>query len=115
MQADTPKVGDKFWFRPYDRRYHISPQVATVTAVGRKWLTLDIGHGMRADKLTLSIDGGSYSSPGKLWPSQADYEAESARQSALYGLRRYLESHASQGLTLEQIQQANVIFGRETQ
>ena len=115
MQADTPKVGDKFWFQPYERRCYISPQVATIMGVGRKWLTLDIGHGMRADKLTLSIDGGGYSSPGKLWPSQADYEVERVRQAALHSLRRYMESHASRGLTLEQINQANTIFGRETQ
>ena len=113
MQADTPKVGDKFWFQPYERRCYISPQVATITGVGRKWLTLDIGHGMRADKATLIVDGGNYSPPGRLWPSQADYEAESARKDALYGLRRYMESHASHALTLEQIKQANAIFGRE--
>ena len=113
MQDDTPKVGDKFWFQPNERRSWISAQEATVTAVGRKWLTLDIGRDMRADKLTLAIDGRGRTAPGRLWPSQADYEAEQDRQTALHGLRRYMESFASRELTLEQINAANAIFGRK--
>lgn len=61
------KVGDELIFRPSERR---QPQrKVTVESVGRKWVMLSDGN--RVDKESGVVDGGKYSSPGKVWTEEA--------------------------------------------
>ena len=60
--------GAKFWFVPSDPRYVDRSREVTVTRVGRKWAVLD--DKMRADLTTGQVDGGNYTSPGCVWPSE---------------------------------------------
>lgn len=50
-----------------------SPRTETVTAVGHKWGYL--GRRSRFNLATGWIDGGEYSSPGRVWPSEEAYRA----------------------------------------
>lgn len=71
---NTFTVGQKFYFVPdttvSGRR---TPTWVTVTQVGRKWITTD--QGMRFDPLTLQVDGGQYSSPGRMYVNREEHEA----------------------------------------
>ena len=52
------------------------PYEATITAIGRKWITFSRGPG-REDRFnaeTMNLDGKGYSSPGRVWQSKAEYE-----------------------------------------
>jgi hypothetical protein len=74
--------------------------------MGRKWATLSDNAG-RFDVLTGDLDGGKYSSPGRVYPSRAVYEQEKALQEAWNKLqdRVYRSYHPPKSLTLEDIQQ----------
>jgi hypothetical protein len=61
------KPGDELIFKPSDRR-GVEHKV-TVVSVGRKWAKLSNLH--RADKETGWVDGGGYSSPGRVWTEEA--------------------------------------------
>jgi hypothetical protein len=57
-----------------------------ITKIGRKWVTLKGYHG-RFDMETGWIDGGDYLSPGRVWTSKEEYEAEVAADAAWKELR----------------------------
>lgn len=63
-------VGQTFWFRPNDSRRDKHGYRVSVTKVGRRWVQLT--GGMRFDQTSANwrlVDGGQYSSPGRLWES----------------------------------------------
>lgn len=87
---------------------------ASVTKVGRKWVTL--AHGTRFDASDGCIDGGRYSPPGKVYASQDAYAAERALSAAWWSLGEELRntySRAQPGVTLERIAEARRLLGLE--
>ena len=76
MSDQTPRfyIGQKLWFVPSSR--HRTEYEVTVTKIGRKWIT--IGHD-RFDADSMWLDGGRYSSPGRVWLTRTDWEARKAR------------------------------------
>ena len=75
---------------------------AQITAVGRKWIT--IGHN-RFNAETLRLDGGKYLSPGRVWASRSDFEADQARNQAWGELRLLLPFKAPDSITTERIRE----------
>lgn len=80
-RAEAFTVGQVLYFRGNDssarwgadRKRHRVMQEMTITAVGRKWLTVKRGvpgpEG-RVDKVTLDVDGGDFSSPGRCYRTE---------------------------------------------
>lgn len=55
------------------------PYEATITAIGRKWITF--GNGRMTNRFnaeTMKLDGKGYSSPGRVWPSKSEYDESTA-------------------------------------
>lgn len=71
-------IGDKLYFVYSDRRRG-EPQEVTITAIGRKWLSIDKSWIPRINKETLFADGGQYTSPGQCYLSKDDYERSALR------------------------------------
>lgn len=70
------KVGAVLWYVPSQR--YGSARLVTIEKVGRVWATFDRGlH--RARTVDGYVDGGEFSSPGTLWPSEAEHTAHVAR------------------------------------
>lgn len=74
------KIGDKFWYvtnsvRGSERGYEVE-----VVKVGRKWVYLS--NDQRVEKGETWVDGAGYSSPGRLWESEAAWR-ESVEVSSL--------------------------------
>src|ERR1700688_1369142 len=68
-------VGQKLWYVDTPRQNNPRGREITVTKVGRKWV--EVGRGYpRIDIETLHADGAGYSSPGRCWLSEVDYDAE---------------------------------------
>lgn len=103
------KVGDVVWFVDNDRRQRRNgPEAVTVSKAGRKWVEYHDGR-RRFDRETLLVDGGKYSSPGRIWRSVAEYEAHSDLQNAWSRFRTAASSAygpAPEGVTKEDIDQA---------
>lgn len=102
------QVGQVLWYAPYDRRNR--PSVIVVSSVGRKWVKFN-RDSRRFDASTMEVDGGQYSSPGKIWMSREDYEADSRIQGEWGYLGRdvYFGKPAP-GLTLDDIAQARKLL-----
>lgn len=69
------KAGDKLYFRANQR--HCRSEEVTINKVGRKWL--ELSNRTRVDIKTLKADGGVFLSPGRCYPSEADYLAHLER------------------------------------
>lgn len=85
MSAVTKlQEGTELWWVPSNQ--YRAKEPVTVIKVGRKWA--ELSNRFRIDLETMEGDGGKgYSSPGKAWQSQADYEAYMAIQTAWNDLR----------------------------
>ena len=90
-----------------------------VIKTGRKWVVLSPNfNGVsleRFDAETLLIDGGTYASPGRVWESEADFEA-SVRDNKLWrDLRTYFDRHHSrpEGLSEEVMLEVAKLLGVE--
>ena len=97
-------------------RGSLTKRTVTVTAVGKKWATLDYpAH--KPYRITLDtwrIDGGDYSSPGECFPSEQEYNAEVALSRNWSAFRRAVENTRSADqaeITVENIQQAAKLLG----
>lgn len=66
------KVDDQVYYVPRDQRWD-QPRYKFISKVGRKWIYC--GDRFRFDKETLQVDGGQYSSPGRVYRQLSDYEA----------------------------------------
>lgn len=99
------KVGQTVIFCPADSRN--SPAEVTVTAIGRRWVSLaNMGYGnARFDKGTMDVDGGEYSSPGRIFLSWDDFNAERERAELRKQLRT-LANEYSNPYTLAQLRKA---------
>ena len=58
------------------------PRTAKITKVGRKWITLEDAdrYPTRFDAKTHRIDGGQYSSPGRVYASKEEYRETTEKQ-----------------------------------
>lgn len=68
------KVGDKYFYAP-NQNTTCTARYVTVTKVGRKWVELAGGHGwmLRVKADNVDVDGGGYSSPGRLYRNEEEY------------------------------------------
>ena len=86
-----------------DRRYGPLAYEATISKIGRKWITASTASGrvIRFDAVTRHLDGGAYSSPGMVYASKAEYRETTARQKAWKDFRQILPydapDHLSEG------------------
>lgn len=116
----TPKnphglyVGQQLYFVPSEIRRR-NPVTATVTAVGRKWATLELcgWHDVRIDIQTLRADGRGYTSPGSCYLSEGEYATKRLRMYEWDSLKReiYSRGYPHEGVTLEDIRKAMELLG----
>lgn len=114
------EIGQKLYRVPHDRRYLANAHEVTITAIGRKWLTvkeLSWTREERVDKETLLVDGGQYSSPAKCYLSKQHYESQLALDNAWRDFVELVHRgrvSVPQGVTLEVIEQVKrLLFGKE--
>jgi hypothetical protein len=104
------KVGQEVFIVLYGNRVQTRP--AIVTKVARKWATLASNGDYRVDIATHELDGGRYSSIGRVYSSEAEYQAEQALKTAWSDLRKtfYNVLKMPQGITVEDIEKARKIL-----
>ena len=86
-----------------------TPSEVTVTSIGRRWI--GIRGNQRIDRITLEVDGGIYSSPGRCYFSRADWEAEDAADEAWSALRQHLLRSRPAGITVDAIKAVGCLLG----
>lgn len=80
---------------------------ASVTKVGRRWIEflkdgfLSRNKTDRFDAETLQVDGGAYSSPGKVWLSECEYDHQTELAKAWSDLVRRLSHTPPPSMTME--------------
>ena len=82
------------------------PRIATVSKIGRRWITLDdfAKNPTRFDAETHAIDGGAYSSPGKVYGSEAEYRDTTLTQEMWKDLRSRMPWTAPEHFTHDDIE-----------
>lgn len=98
------EVGMELYFVPSDPRRQKN-QLVKVEKVGRKWVNLDNGYRFDKEaKYGMWVDGGEYSSPGRLYLSKEDYDKDCKKDSALRAINKRTEMYRSrEDLTLEDV------------
>jgi hypothetical protein len=87
-------AGDRLYFVPGRYRTGRTPEWITVEKVGRRWITFTMGARMAVG--SVEIDGGGYASPGRVYRTEAEYEAERQRAEAWRDIRRFVDGqHAA--------------------
>jgi len=63
---------------------------------------------MRCDRVAMTVDGGIYSSPGKCWPSRAEYEAAIELRTVWLQFKKAVDNgvYPPPGVTLSNIYKA---------
>lgn len=111
--ADAPfSVGQTIYYarvKQYPRgEIDLIPEV--ITAIGRKWAT--IGRAGRFDMQTRMVDGGGYSSPGRIYLSVEEYETRVANAKAWAALERAIRYKSlPPGISAEAIERAAELLG----
>lgn len=77
----------------------------TITKIGRRWITLSGNKPDRFDGETMHLDGAGYGSPGRVYPSRAEYETSTEAEIAWRDLRQRLPYHPPKGMTPERIRE----------
>jgi hypothetical protein len=96
-------VGEALYYVTNNMIRRGNPEYVTISKVGRKWLYCD---GMRIDKETLVVDGHGYSSPGKCWLSQDEYEQHCLVIKAWDNFKILINHRPPRGVSVEDIQEA---------
>lgn len=105
------QVGQQLYFVPAHKPSHA--RLIEIEKVGRKWLTAGR---FKIDRETLEVDGGFYSSPGRCWLSQGDYEAAYRLALAWEQFKLHLQNiPRPTGLTLDKIREARRVLGLESE
>lgn len=105
------EIGQKLYLVYSDSRRGNSREVE-VEKVGRKWAELS-GYGGRVSIEDLSIDGGAgYSSPGRCYLSQEDYEGVLLLNKSWRDFTEDLKYRPA-GITVDIILQARIVLGME--
>jgi hypothetical protein len=112
-------VGQKLFYAPSKHYRRTPPHEVTVTAVGRKWVTIEMDSATRrtmrfesTDK-RMVLDGGQHSSPGRCYLNREYYEAEQAVDARWRSFAKWIEAHrgeAPHGMTVERIEQAETLL-----
>jgi hypothetical protein len=83
-------VGQSLWWVSSQRHYLGNRGVIVlVEKVGRRWITLSNGH--RIDVNSWYADGGKYTSPGRIYVSQEDYENTTRTQIAWDAFKKRID------------------------
>lgn len=94
------EVGQKLWYVPSDSRQNQTE--VTIQSIGRKWAK--VCYVGRIDINTLEVDGGKFSSPGKCYISQEEYDNYVLIRSAWAELARKIPMYSlPEGMTQEKI------------
>lgn len=75
----TLSIGQTLWYVNTRSPSYPHGGEAVVTNIGRKWAELNDGRYPRINIETMEADGGKYSSPGRCWLSQLDYDMDTSR------------------------------------
>lgn len=89
-------VGQKLWL--VTDNYLIGNLEVTVTRVGRKWAHID----WRRERFNIEtgwIDGGLYSSPGKVYYSEQQYEREISHDKRYFAVVERLKDCSPDGIS----------------
>lgn len=100
-------VGQTLYFVPHRG----APREVTITSVGRKWAYFGRHDQIRMETMAVQWDGFDH---GRVYLSEADYEAERAADNiwaALY--RKILPRSRPPGITADAIRQAAALLGIE--
>ena len=102
-------VGDVLYLAYDDRRQ--KGRDVVVSKVGRQWIYFD-GNRPRFDPVSFYVDGGNYSSPGRIYYCQQDYQDAVDLRSAWSRLKRLVDDRytAPDGVTEEMIEQAGKLL-----
>lgn len=87
------EVGQKLFCVENNWRRKASYKYIKIQKIGRKWLTMEDGD--RVDKNTMYIDGGKFSSPGRAYMSEEDYQLETQKNEAWEKLRSLIRSRCT--------------------
>jgi hypothetical protein len=108
------ELGMSFFFVPNERR-HTSDRHVTVSKIGRRWVTLSDGN--RFDRTSDNwriVDGGGYSSPGRLWDSEQQFKDSQKVREILNAIeQRFRFGREYCNVTLEDAVQAARLLGVE--
>jgi len=85
-------------------------RVVTITAIGRRWATLDSNNG-RVDMETLELDGGGYTSHARCWLSMADHINHEKMCFLLHRIRTMTPSGPTLGMTVARLEAVAVTLG----
>jgi hypothetical protein len=90
-------VGQTLYFYriTYRRGDVVAPVPVVVSKIGRKWVSISRnGHDAgRFDPESGYVDGGQFSSPGRVWRSAAEHDAEAERVRVWDLLKSAIRSH----------------------
>lgn len=105
------KIGDKVWIVWSHHRNNVVPQEATVTAIGRKWITINDRN--RFEIGSMYLDGKGYASPGSVWSSPEEYHNSLSLNQAWSGIQTaVINAHrCPDGVTVERIEEARKLLG----
>ncbi len=101
MTLEKPKVGDVLWYESSSRLFR--DEEVTITKVGRKWAYF--GHD-RFEIGTCYVDGGYWSSPGRLWATRADAEEYNLTESRWRTLKSSMAYGPPDGVTSADVEAA---------
>jgi len=109
------KVGQKRYFESIIGRQRSDDHYLIVTHVGRKWVSLSFALGEKTlYKVTIDsvhLDGGDYTSPGRLWESKEACQAFHKIKMEWASLKRDIEYRSvPEGLTPEVIEQVRILL-----
>lgn len=105
------EIGIPFFFVPNERR-HAGRRV-TVSKIGRRWITLSDGNRFdcTSDDWRI-VDGGGYSSPGRLWDSERHFENSQRVREILNAIEhRFRLGREDCNVTLENATEAARLLG----
>jgi hypothetical protein len=90
-------VGQELYLQYHERRFTQNRPVF-VSKVGRKWIHFDDGR-YRFNPESMRVDGGGYSSPGTVYMSKEEHDAEMDKRDAWDRFRLNLPSTPPAHLT----------------
>ena len=113
MDTDDFHIGQEVYVVHNGGRGHKDSCKATITKIGRRWINYECRNKSwlsgRFDPEDMWVDGKGYSSPGKVYLSQEDFDESTLRNKAYRDMyRRMLHNPTT---SLENVQKARVLLG----
>lgn len=107
-------VGDKVWLEAIRGRGLGHDREIEITKVGRKWVYFGANKWERFDKSTGDVDGGGYSSPGRVWASREACEDDRVLSTAWGELREAMRFTRPEGVTYADVMKARRLLGLDS-